>query len=317
MAAPDFDKLDLNLLRAFLKIYDAGSTVQAAKALNLSQPAVSRTLQRLRDHFSDPLFVRSQRGLVPTAFAEQLAHQLPEALDHLAKACRSEQDFTPQTLEQHVSIALTPVSFHAFGVELYLLLKQQAPGLSVDLLNWEHETREQLMLGNIDIGMHYAFEDTSKLLFQYPLRQAIPCMMVRKGHPLAQLEAELSLEQVLEYSHCGCLIAEFNELRSLCERYAAEHQLELKVETHWGDLPTLVELVTRTDLILGGPIGYLAGFPDKLTKLNVRIPQAAQAMDVAIYYHQRNRNSALHVWLRDQIAELAKEYLAIELEVAL
>ena len=57
--------VDLNLLRAFDALMEERNVTRAAQRLSLSQPAVSGMLNRLRDVFSDPLFVLAQRGITP------------------------------------------------------------------------------------------------------------------------------------------------------------------------------------------------------------------------------------------------------------
>lgn len=69
----DLRNLDFNLLKAFDALFDERSVTEAAKKLYLTQPAVSGMLQRLRDYFDDPLFIRAQRGIYPTSRAKQLA----------------------------------------------------------------------------------------------------------------------------------------------------------------------------------------------------------------------------------------------------
>ena len=59
------NRLDLNLLHVFDTIYREGSLTRAARALHLTQPAVSHSLSRLRDHFDDPLFTRQGNQMVP------------------------------------------------------------------------------------------------------------------------------------------------------------------------------------------------------------------------------------------------------------
>ena len=57
--------IDLNLLKVFLTLMEEQNVSRAAEALSVSQPAVSGMLNRLRQNLNDPLFVRSQRGIVP------------------------------------------------------------------------------------------------------------------------------------------------------------------------------------------------------------------------------------------------------------
>jgi DNA-binding transcriptional LysR family regulator len=67
----DIRTLDLNLLRALDALLDERSVTKAADRLALTQPAVSGVLARLRESFDAPLFVRTQRGIVPTPRAMQ------------------------------------------------------------------------------------------------------------------------------------------------------------------------------------------------------------------------------------------------------
>mgnify|MGYP000361136646 CR=1 FL=1 len=67
--------LDLNLLKAFAALMDEQSVSKAAERLAITQPAMSGVLARLRDSFDDPLFVRVQRGVVPTNRALELVRK--------------------------------------------------------------------------------------------------------------------------------------------------------------------------------------------------------------------------------------------------
>ena len=64
--------IDLNVIRAFVTIYETGSVSSAAERLHVSQPSVSYTLKRLRDLLGEPLFNRTREGMAPTYFATQL-----------------------------------------------------------------------------------------------------------------------------------------------------------------------------------------------------------------------------------------------------
>jgi DNA-binding transcriptional LysR family regulator len=69
-------KLDLNLLVVLEAIYGAGGVTRAAEKLNLSQPAISHALSRLRRMFNDPLFSRHGQALMPTPLTRGLIEPL-------------------------------------------------------------------------------------------------------------------------------------------------------------------------------------------------------------------------------------------------
>src|SRR5512143_438033 len=88
-------KVDLNLLRTFRAVHAARSVSRAAEELGVSQPTVSHDLRALRLFYRDPLFVRSQGGMAPTATADRLAVAVNEALRVLEQALRDNERYDP------------------------------------------------------------------------------------------------------------------------------------------------------------------------------------------------------------------------------
>ena len=65
--------LDFKMLQTFQALIENGQVSAAADALGVGQSNVSRSLAKLRTHFGDPLFVRTQKGMEPTPRAVQIA----------------------------------------------------------------------------------------------------------------------------------------------------------------------------------------------------------------------------------------------------
>lgn len=86
--------IDLNSLLAFWVVYHEHSVSRAAEKLKLTQPAVSNTLAKLRIYFSDPLFVRERRTLVPTRRAQLIADELTPAFAHIQRALVDSQQYS-------------------------------------------------------------------------------------------------------------------------------------------------------------------------------------------------------------------------------
>ncbi|WP_166359559.1 LysR family transcriptional regulator [Pseudomonas akapageensis] len=84
----DLRQLDLNLLLAFDAIYQQRSVSRAAQVMNLSQPAMSNALRRLRTLCGDPLFIKNKLGVTPTLTAHRLADYVRSALDSLREGLR-------------------------------------------------------------------------------------------------------------------------------------------------------------------------------------------------------------------------------------
>lgn len=73
-------RIDLNLFTVFVAIYTEGSVTRASQQLNLTQPAISHALNRLRQLFNDPLFVRQGQTMVSTPLARNIIEPVRLAL---------------------------------------------------------------------------------------------------------------------------------------------------------------------------------------------------------------------------------------------
>ena len=76
--------IDTNLLLALHALLQEGSVTRAAKRLGIGQPAMSRSLARLREHFKDPLLAQKGRQLVLTPVAQALAPSVEKAIAAIA-----------------------------------------------------------------------------------------------------------------------------------------------------------------------------------------------------------------------------------------
>ncbi|MES9897897.1 MAG: LysR family transcriptional regulator [Sedimenticola sp.] len=92
----DYLGLDGNALRTFITVMEESSVSKAATRLDITQSTVSHTLDKLRSAFDDPLFVRSRRGIIPTAKTKSLHEPIEAILDEL-KALTNEHEFDPLT----------------------------------------------------------------------------------------------------------------------------------------------------------------------------------------------------------------------------
>src|SRR5262249_11783797 len=91
---------DLNLLPALVVLLEERSISRAAVRHNLSQPAMSRVLQRLRGMFRDELLVRTPTGYELTERAIALQAELPGLLQGIDRQLRGKA-FDPATAQEH------------------------------------------------------------------------------------------------------------------------------------------------------------------------------------------------------------------------
>ncbi|WP_085678758.1 MULTISPECIES: LysR family transcriptional regulator [unclassified Pseudomonas] len=196
---PDIRNLDFNLLKALDALLDERSVTRAADRLALTQPAVSGMLNRLRERFDDPLFVRAQRGIVPTLRAEQLALPVKRLLADIGQMLQP-QEFDPATAELTVRLASTDYALRAVVAPLLTALRQQAPNLRLAVQPIDEQALPgQLERGDIDLALLTPPTLTPGLLSAALFDEQYVCAL-RADHPDAT-GTTLALERFCALDH--------------------------------------------------------------------------------------------------------------------
>ena len=148
--------VDLDLLRTFVAIYERRSLTLAAGMLNVTQPSVSYALGRLRRDLGDTLFVRSTRGMVPTARSEQLYAVARSAIDAIDDVVAG-REFDPRTARTRFRVALTDMGEYAYLPTLMERLSSDAPGVSLSVVPVDVDAVDRwLASGEIDAAISSA-----------------------------------------------------------------------------------------------------------------------------------------------------------------
>lgn len=196
----DLRTLDLNLLKTLDALLDERSVTRAASRLFLTQPAVSGMLNRLRDYFDDPLFIRAPHGIVPTLRADALAAPVKRILADIDVLLQP-VEFDPRTANITFALAATDYALRAVIVPFIAALKVQAPMIRVRVVPVEPDRLvSQLEQGKIDVALITPHTTPSELHSRALYDERYVCMMRADHHDAGRpltLERFCSLEHVL------------------------------------------------------------------------------------------------------------------------
>ncbi len=185
----ELTKLDLNLLLVFHHLLIQKRVSAVAQMLEMSQPAVSSALGRLRTALDDELFIRTQGGMTPTPYALQLAEPVAMALDVLQQALNVRAAFNPLTSARNFTLALTDVGEMYFLPVLMDALAKAAPAVTLQIVSVAQSSlKEDMSNGKIDLAMGLLPQLQAGFFQQSLFKQKYVCLM-RKKHPLAQNKA--------------------------------------------------------------------------------------------------------------------------------
>jgi DNA-binding transcriptional LysR family regulator len=144
-------QLDLNLLRVFDALLATGSVTGAAERLDLSVPATSRALGRLRRGMGDPLLVRAGRGLVPTPFALRSAPRVRALLEGADALLSDDRESRPEALDRDFSIRVNDGLAATLVTGLVQRVGRDAPGVNLRFAPEGDQRPESLRDGSIDL----------------------------------------------------------------------------------------------------------------------------------------------------------------------
>jgi DNA-binding transcriptional LysR family regulator len=294
--------IDLNLLRLFDAVYRTRNVSRAAELLDLTQPAASQGLTRLRGLLHDPLFMRAAGGVQPTPKAQRMAEPVRQALAMLEQALDESAGFDPATSHRAFRIHMSDIGEGRFLPELMAALREQAPGVRVETRPWPRgEIAAALDEGRIDFAFGFLpmVKDTQKL----QLLKDRYVVLLRQGHPFVRAargkkgKALLNLLRELEFV---AVRAHADTLR-IVQQLKLEERLRLVTE-HFLVLPSIVR---STDLAAIMPRNIAHGFEAGFAIVEPEFPQRDFA--VSLHWSRRFEADGGNRWMRGVIAGLFRD----------
>lgn len=238
--------IDFKLLVVFETLMQERSVSRAAERLFLGQPATSAALARLRDLFDDPLFVRAGHGMVPTARAEEVFHQLQPALDAISGVLSLTSGFDPATSEAVFRIGLSDDVETALLPPLLKHLRSEAPGVALVVRRVDfHQMPHLLSKGEITVGVSYT-RNLPANAKQRVLRRSLPRVLRADGEPGA-----LTLDDYCHRPHA--LVSYDGDLSGYIDEQLAQLGRRRRVVLAVPQFSGLTALLAGTDIIATVP----------------------------------------------------------------
>jgi DNA-binding transcriptional LysR family regulator len=295
--------IDLNLLVIFHEVFQERGVSAVAARLQLSQPAVSNALARLRRTFGDELFVRTAAGLQPTPFAEELAEPIALALFNVSRALNRSGPFDPASSKRRFTIAMTDVGEVYFMPPLIERCAALAPGVQIGTVRAHAvDMKEGMETGRVDLAIG-AFDNLSSGLYQRRLfRQHYVCMF-RRGHPLDG--KPLTLKEFVAARHLMVASTEspYDRINQTLKKAGIWKGGAYQVP-HFVAVPYIV---STTDLVVTVPqkLAESAAAPFNLS--SIRPPLRLPALQTNIFWHRRFNQDEGSQWLRNLIFAIFSE----------
>jgi DNA-binding transcriptional LysR family regulator len=290
-------RVDLNLFIVFEAIYAEGSVTRASLKLNLTQPAISHALGRLRLMFDDPLFVRQGHLMVSTPLARSIIEPVRHSLRGFEVTLNKLNRFDPASTEKEFTLALRDVLESTVLPPLMVALEQDAPHARVAAVQVDRrELESELQAGTLDCAIDVLLPLGSDVRHARILVDRT-LVLARRGHP--RLQGGITLEQYLEEEHIlassrrkGPGIEDFE-----LSRLGMQRKIRLRCQHYFA----ACRVVSQTDLILTMPERYARVANQQFDNQLLPLPLEMPAWDVYLYWHANVEDDPANKWLRERL----------------
>lgn len=298
-----FKGLDLNLLVAFDALLSTRSVSRAAERLNLSQPAMSAALNRLRTFFGDDLLVLHGKRMHPTAFAESLVPQVRESLRTVESILATPTQFDPATSQRQFRIIASDYVVASILHPLVAGLAEKAPGVRIDIGLPGEDALAALNEGKIDLMITPEYVMTS----DHPSEILYEEKQLLVGWSKNPLFAKPITED--DFFSAGHVAVAFGASRT--SSYA-DRQLETIGRRRHVEITA--PFFTAVPWLLEGTM-RLAILHERLTKAlrgrfdiaTAELPFAIPPMNQQMFYHEAREDDAGLMWLRAELKECVRQ----------
>jgi len=293
--------LDLNLLPVFEAMLVEQNVTAAASHVGLTQSAMSNALGRLRQHFDDPLFVKTKTGMLPTPRAQELAGPIRHALALIRATAAEHERFDPLTSDRTFRIYMTDVGEMRFLPKLMEHLRSIGAKIKIETCQIQaDELADRMTLGEVDLALGY-LPDVSGAIERLPLFEERYVCVTRDD----VLDTNLTLERFVTSPHVA--IESLGSGHALFERALQREGIALNVALRVPHFVVIPMIVERTDLMVTLPatVAELIAKP-----MNLRIhplPIKFPNFEVSLYWHPLFANDPPIAWMRSVLTELYQE----------
>jgi DNA-binding transcriptional LysR family regulator len=292
--------IDLNLLVALDALLGEGSVLGAARRMNLSAPAMSRTLGRIRRALGDEILVRAGRRMVPTPRALELHGRVRSLIENAQSVMRPEGETNPATLARGFTVRASDYVAGVFGASLQALTAREAPQVTLRIADQGKEDVAALREGRIDLDIGVLGAIGPEIRMQRLLRDRFVAV-VRRGHPL--LKGRMTAPRFAAATHVSASRRGLS--RGPIDEALAALGLSRQVRFVVPGFHAAMLTAAASDIVAAVPLAVAAS----AMRLGLRIhsfelPVVTPAVVIVQAWHPRFDKDAGHRWLRQAVRKV-------------
>lgn len=298
----NIERIDLNLLKVLIAIFEERKITVAAERLGLTQPGVSHALGRLREQHRDELFIRTANGMMPTAFANDLYARIRPAFDDLRAGLTTEDHTDFHSLKRDVTLGMNDYGTQVILPSLIKYVTKASPHVRIRTRHYAHGSQmDDLRSGAIDLSITIS-GNLPGWVNASPLFTETAVVIADSSNPAIRKSLTPKI-----YTECPHVVmAASGEDRTWVDEVLANHGMERTVQhtvPHFLALPSVI----LGTLMLGTVPHRIAETMANDSNISIYpFPFKQKPHQIVQCWSRRQGPDPTHTWLRSTIADVCK-----------
>ncbi|GEA49490.1 LysR family transcriptional regulator [Vibrio inusitatus NBRC 102082] len=301
MKSDHLANVELKSLRILNNLLQNPNITVVAETMAMQPSGVSYHLNKLRESLQDPLLVQVGREMQLTQKALTLAPKLSALLSEVDNVLFFDE-FDPHSLNRHFRIAMQDIGAEALIPILVTKLREIAPNVVIDVVNWPKNVEQQMLEGKVDIAVN-AIVKLSSQLYGYQLNNMPLSLVTSRNHVLAKSNHAIS--DIFDYPHVRVFPTALGE--GLVDDLAIRLGKVRTVVATASTFSVLSSIIESSDIV-----GVFAtGAAQRLGKdaFYSTVIKEIPPIPLHCFWHQRVHHDPAHQFIRNLIIEISQQII--------
>lgn len=294
--------IDYNLLKVLSVLLETRNTTTAAERLHTSQPAVSRSLRRIRQHFNDDILVRKSNAMELTPKGEEIKAQLAGIITDIDALLNVAKPFNPAAECGELRVAVNASIAQWFCADFSRVLAKEAPFMSLVIEDWTDTTPDKIDAGEVAFGINYFPMGLPKHLVQKKGGRDKFALACRAAHP--HRPKQMQLGDISQYMYVVHLIQDWNEKEDHISRLLQPFSVTPRIQMRTTHINVILNLVASSDVLFPCSRHLIKQLDERFSSIEFDPALPEFEGNFGYVYSVKRRNDPLILWIARTVGAL-------------
>ncbi|MDG1733136.1 MAG: LysR family transcriptional regulator [Thalassotalea sp.] len=302
-------KVDLNLLNVFAELIKNPHLTNTAKRLNMTQPAVSMALQRLRSLYDDSLFIREGRAMVATAKALEIAPEIEQALELITSTLPNTESFVPATAKVKFKMNIFGYAEQVLAADFVKKLHNESPNSAL-YISSEYMVDADKLLRDRRTDIHIDYKPVLHPDFKYYEASREDLVVIaNKNHPRLKQKKIMTMDDFFREKHAVALSPDGSEFIS--DKVIKDFDYITKkreIGYHGSSALGVLSIIAKSDMITLVPKHLVKSINEYKEFLQFTPPFECNELVTYINWYVGMQYDPSHLWFKEFVIKNTHEY---------